>query len=326
MARPLVIAAVFLMLVLNPGLAAAQNSPYSGPIIDIHLHGYTVEEFWGPAPSPATGRLSVESAQEHMERSVESMRKYNIVLGVVSGEAKAAADAWHAHAPDLIRRAIVMEDPSDFLDPESFRELAASGELDVLGEVGAQYAGYSPSDPAFSSYWAIAEEHGIPVGIHTGQSFPGTPYACCPEFRLRFGDPLLLEDMLVAHPDLKVYMMHAGGFEPFGEAALMMMMMYPQLYTDVAVLTWIPNLEPALESFLRRAQSRGLLDRVMFGSDQMIWPEAIGIAVERLAGLDFLSDQEKADIFYNNAARFLGLSEEEIARHHEMAGAAQGGP
>jgi hypothetical protein len=43
------------------------------------------------------------------------------------------------------------------------------------------------------------------------------------------------------------------------------------------------------------------------------------LAVERINAYDFLSLEEKADIFYNNAARFLRLSEETIARHHATA-------
>ncbi len=54
----------------------------------------------------------------------------------------------------------------------------------------------------------------------------------------------------------------------------------------------------------------------MFGSDQMMWPEVIDIAIETIEAADFLTEEEKRDIFYNNAARFLRLSEEEIARHH----------
>jgi uncharacterized protein len=289
---------------------------YSGPIIDVHLHSYTDDDFWGPVPNPVNGRLSVGSAQEHMERSIEIMREYNIVLGAVSGESKGSADMWRSHAPDMILRGITLAKPADFFDPASFRTLVETGEIDVLGEVAAQYVGLSPSDEDYSPYWEIAKEYGIPVGIHTGQSFPGTPHGCCPEFRLRYGNPLLLEDMLVEFPSLKVYMMHAGGGEPFSEYALMMMTMYPQLYADIGVLSWLPELAQVLESFLRRAKERGLLDRVMFGSDQMVWPEAIGMAVDRINGYDFLTVEEKADIFYNNASRFLGLDEEVITRHH----------
>ena len=54
----------------------------------------------------------------------------------------------------------------------------------------------------------------------------------------------------------------------------------------------------------------------MFGSDQMEWPETITLAIEAIQSADFLTEEQRADILYNNAARFLRLSEEEIARHH----------
>jgi hypothetical protein len=47
----------------------------------------------------------------------------------------------------------------------------------------------------------------------------------------------------------------------------------------------------------------------MFGSDQMLWPEMIGKAIEAIEAADFLTAEQKRDIFYNNAARFLRLSD-----------------
>ncbi len=54
----------------------------------------------------------------------------------------------------------------------------------------------------------------------------------------------------------------------------------------------------------------------MFGSDQMVWPGVIERSIVVIEEAPFLSDELKRDIFYNNAARFLRLSEREIARHH----------
>ena len=52
----------------------------------------------------------------------------------------------------------------------------------------------------------------------------------------------------------------------------------------------------------------------MWGTDGP--PSQIPQAVEAIESASFLTDEQKADIFYNNAARFLRLSDEEIARHH----------
>ena len=49
----------------------------------------------------------------------------------------------------------------------------------------------------------------------------------------------------------------------------------------------------------------------------MIWPEVIGENIEAIETADFLTEEQKRDILYNNAARFLRLSEEQIAAHHQ---------
>ena len=306
---------LLVVLSLLPAAAPAQNTgPYRGPIIDVHLHAHTRETLGQPLPNPATGQMSPKTAEEHVTRSLEIMKQRNVVLGIVSGSSLASVEAWDAAAPDRIMKAIGGDDPAQFIKPEELDRLFREKRLDAFGEVAAQYAGYSPSDPAFDAYWAVAAKHGVPVGIHTGGAPPRTPYTCCPKFRLALGDPLLLEDLLVKYPTLKVYVMHAGGFFP--QNALMLMTMYPHVYVDIGALSWTPIAGDMLEPFLREAKRRRMLDRVMFGSDQMKWPEAIALAIDRVNRLDFLTVEEKQDIFYDNAATFLGLGAEEIARHH----------
>jgi predicted TIM-barrel fold metal-dependent hydrolase len=67
--------------------------------------------------------------------------------------------------------------------------------------------------------------------------------------------------------------------------------------------------------YLRAIFDAGFGTRVMFGSDQMVWPEAIERSIAAINEAPFLSAKQKRDVFYNNAARFFRLSEEEIARH-----------
>jgi predicted TIM-barrel fold metal-dependent hydrolase len=45
----------------------------------------------------------------------------------------------------------------------------------------------------------------------------------------------------------------------------------------------------------------------MFGSDQVVWPEAIGMAIAGIESADFVTEEQKRDIFCRNAARFLRL-------------------
>jgi len=46
----------------------------------------------------------------------------------------------------------------------------------------------------------------------------------------------------------------------------------------------------------------------------MIWPRAIEVAIDTLEQAPFLTAEQKRDIFFNNAARFLRLGPQEIAR------------
>ena len=110
--------------------------------------------------------------------------------------------------------------------------------------------------------------------------------------------------------------MENSGF-PFTQEWIAIAYQYPQLYGEVSTATWIVN-RTAFYSHLRTLVEAGLGKRIMFGSDQMQWPETIDLAVDAIQSADFLDAEQKGDIFYNNAARFLRLSKEEIAKHHNQ--------
>jgi predicted TIM-barrel fold metal-dependent hydrolase len=56
----------------------------------------------------------------------------------------------------------------------------------------------------------------------------------------------------------------------------------------------------------------------MFGSYQMVWPETIEVGIKVIEEAPFLTAQQKRDILYNNAARFLRLDEATRAKHRAM--------
>jgi predicted TIM-barrel fold metal-dependent hydrolase len=57
----------------------------------------------------------------------------------------------------------------------------------------------------------------------------------------------------------------------------------------------------------------------MFGSDAMTWPGVIEPSIAIIEDAPFLTEAQKRAILYDNAARFLGLDEDTIARHHGRA-------
>ena len=58
---------------------------------------------------------------------------------------------------------------------------------------------------------------------------------------------------------------------------------------------------------LRALVRAGLGSRLMFGTDQQLWPQAVAMAIEGVNSAPFLTPQQKSDIFCGNAARFLRL-------------------
>lgn len=284
---------------------AQNNEPGRPPIIDVHMHVYDKDARWThKVPNPVTGQpLTATTEQAHMQATLAEMKKYNIVKAIVSNDYQTAL-RWKAASPDQILVSYAFGDSSSW-DEAFLRKEIAAGRLMALGEIGAQYAGVNPSDPQLEPYFALAEELDIPVAIHTGLGAPGTPYnPCCPDFRTTLGNPQLLEPLLVRHPKLRVNVMHAG--YPYLQEMKAILYMYPQVYADVSVINWIFPREEFHE-YLQGLVRAGYGKRLMFGSDQMVWPEAIGMGVEGIESATFLTEEQKRDIFYNNAVRFFRL-------------------
>ena len=100
--------------------------------------------------------------------------------------------------------------------------------------------------------------------------------------------------------------MHGGW--PYLQDTVALMLVYPEVYTDIAGIDWLAP-RPVFHAHLQALVQAGLGKRVMFGSDHMYWPEAIGMAVEAVEAATFLAPSERQDIFYGNAVRFLKLEQ-----------------
>src|SRR5262245_52168641 len=304
----------FALLHVGEAIAAQGGARYEGPIIDMHMHALALR--LGPDgkptpvdcyPAPCQSFTSAaQSEDEVLRMSLAAMDHYHIVQGFLSGSLDRVAK-WKSAAPGRFIGSPLIRQPGE-PSVEVLRGEYAAGHLSGLGELATQYNGLRPNDPALEPYFALAEELDLPVHIHTlgiGARMPG--------FRVAAGNPVLLEDVLVRHPRLRLFVENSGF--PFTSEMIAMMYQYPQLYGDISTVTWIVERRAFLDHFQALIRA-GLGKRIMFGSDQMVWPETIGMAVESIQSADFLSAEQKADIFYYNAARFLRLSDEEIGRHH----------
>ncbi len=308
---------IFLLVLLtyNVGLAQEKNLP----IIDIHLHAYESVQPGIPASwageKEAQALTSSEDEAKHLQQVLTQMDKNNIVLALTSSTSLNAIKTWKQARPNAFIGGVQTNDKGlPIVSPDSLEMLKEEGDIEVLGELGFQYFGLSPDDPQIDEYYHVAEENSIPVCLHTGLGPPGGPHSFAPEFRTTLGKPTLFEPVLVKYPKLKAFLAHAGW--PYISETIAMMYIYPELYVDIGVLAWaLPT--KAYYSALQDLMNAGFGKRIMFGTDQMLWPGAIDLAVKTVQNTPFLSEEEKRDILYNNAARFLELDEKTIAKHHE---------
>ena len=283
--------------------AEAQQRP---PIIDMHMHAFLRNISNVPVPcmgSPCVARPSAYNGRDEVFRgTLAEMDRHNIVLGFLSGLPE-NVDQWVKMAPGrfLPTPWIPFELGSGRLpNIETLKGDYRSGRFKGMGEMTTQYSGIAPNDPRLEPYFALAEDVDVPTLIHTA----GVGDPTIPAFRSALGRPLLLEDVIVRHPKLRLYFENAG--YPYTDEAIALMTQYPQVHADISTITWlIPK--SAFDRHLQALFEAGLGKQLMFGSDQMEWPETIGFGVERIEAAEYLTTEQKRDIFYNNAARFLQL-------------------
>ncbi len=313
------------------GLAApafAQDAPKQPlPIIDMHLHALPAKEWpggpsfmcpgqefaafdprtkwdpnhiWETCPNP----LVAPATDEELLREILAiMDRYNIVLAATSGPLEYVRRYRQASPNRIMPGSNTLV--STLGTPDSLRELIRKGEIAILGEIVPSIEGISPDDEVLEPYLALAEEKDVPLAIHL-LSFQ-TPYMF-PQNRAALNNPLLLEKMLIRHPKLRVYVMHAGW--PMLNEMIALLAMYPEVYTEVAGIDWLlPPKE--LHRYLRGLVEAGFGKRIMFGSDTSMWPQTMAIGIEAIESADFLTEAQKRDILYNNAARFLRLGGKE---------------
>jgi predicted TIM-barrel fold metal-dependent hydrolase len=281
------------MCPFNPQFLAADPREKAGPI--------------GWAKQDCTDLLEPsKSPDEYMQAVLAEYERLN-VTAVVMGDQKAVRKWMDAAPPGRIIPGTSFEgamNSATYLPVEDLRTAFTTGGFKVMGEVGLQYQGLSPSDPSVDKYFALAEELDIPVGIHMGTGGSGRANITTPKFRGSMGNPLLLEDVLARHPKLRLWIMHAG--YPMIDPLLTLLQANAYVYVDVAGLIWSYPLKE-VHTYIQRIVEAGFEDRVMFGTDQLIWPKLMATSISVIEGATYLTPQQKRDILYNNAARFLRL-------------------
>ena len=317
----------FILILLIVSIAKLVNSQDGKlPIIDVHMHGgyksgkFVLTEDGTPLPRPCRPvpceRIPAQllKAEQLIPRTLEEMRKYNIVLGIVTDrppypkDDRWIFDQWQKADPDRFIFGYHILHPLD-ISLNHLRALLENNDIQVIGELGFQYREIAIDDPILEPIFELADEFDVPVNIHLGSNGGGAT------FPMHLGNPLDLSKVMRRHPNLRVCVENASF--PFLQEIVALTRRYPNVYVDLSTLLWAGP-RSIIHHYLSELMNYGLGKKIMFGSDQMMWPEVIEIAIETIETAEFLTEEEKRNIFYNNAARFLRLSDEQIAKHHEQ--------
>ena len=273
------------------------------PVIDVHQHlvqyeayepGYRkyLEETNPDYFGPLTGRFSQPAEIDRMlaEADVEAAFIMAEDAPLTTGLASTEYVAEFCRQTKRLRF---------FASINPLTKLDAAGQLqhDVkeLGASGLKlypsYQWFYPNDRALYPLYAKAVELAVPVTFHTGSStFPGS--------RIKYAQPIHLDDVAVDFPNLVILLAHAGRPFWYDECAWLVKR-HPNVYIDVAglppkrLLQYLPDLER-------------IAPKVLFGSDWPAVPTALAANISQLRELP-ISEQAKEQILYANAKTVLRL-------------------
>jgi len=160
--------------------------------------------------------------------------------------------------------------------------------------------GFYPNDPVVTPLWEKANELGIPVTVHSGPTFP--------QLKMKYSQPVYLEDVLVRYPDLNIIIAHLGG-GIWAEEVMALRQMRDNVYADIS--GWQGMVYTDREYTIQRLVHvySSLRSKCLFGSD---WP-AFNFQmshkewVDTINGLENVEARLKKKLLGENAEKVLKL-------------------
>jgi predicted TIM-barrel fold metal-dependent hydrolase len=240
-----------------------------------------------------------ELAQYYRERKLAAV--------IFTVDAEAEAGHWRMANEEVAEVAAEHNDvliPFASIDPAKGKMGAREARrlIEEYGVRGFKFhpsmQGFYPNDrKAYVLYEAIAEAK-LPALFHSGQTGVGARVRGGMGIRLKYSNPLFLDDVAVDFPDMPIVIAHPSF--PWQDEALAVATHKPNVYIDLS--GWSPKYFPAN---LVQYSNTLLKDRVMFGSDYpAITPDRWIADFETLN----IKPEVRPLIMKENAVRLLGLS------------------
>jgi predicted TIM-barrel fold metal-dependent hydrolase len=203
------------------------------------------------------GRNAFDSRPEQLLEATADCDKV-IVFGLrapfsgVDVPQELVADFVKAHSDRFIGWCSVNPDDEDCIEQLTYC-------VETLGLPGLKiapiYQNWDPQDPRHIPFFKKAEALGIPVNVHQGTSFVRTG-------PLKYANPIQLEDIAIACPDLRMIISHMG--HPWEDECVVLIRKHPNLYANVSALHYRPRRH--YQAFMS-AIEYGVEHKLIFGSD-----------------------------------------------------------
>lgn len=175
------------------------------------------------------------------------------------------------------------------------------------------YPGYEPvrpSDASLRPVYALAEEFGVPVMIHTGDTYE-------PRAKVRYAHPLDVDDAAVENPGVRFVICHVGN--PWVMDAAEVIYKNANVFADLSGFT-LGDFQPRFAAMMKRKVDELIAyvndpTKLMYGSD---WPiSGFASYLEFVRSLD-ATDEEMEGILWRNAARVFGIElEVRVEKTHD---------
>jgi uncharacterized protein len=269
-------------------------------IVDAHLHAWFNEPM-GALLKPGG---SFTFNEKVFTETLAQMDALGIGQGVLSGPNNVTLE-WCKRAPGRFVASWHVDNlPDPAQEADRFVDGIENHGFRALGELLTAVAGISISDKRFYPLYRICQDRQLPVIIHTGLDGRDS-YRWAPGFRIDLANPLLLEDVAAAFPDLRIVICHMS--YPFTEQATYMLYAHSNVYMDVATVDWIIG-RAGFHRLLKQVIDVVGPDKILFGTDQMMMANKIPIGVSAIQEADFLSTEDKRKILGDNARRLFGIA------------------
>jgi len=277
--------------------------------IDVHTHaevGLTGEDGLRPEWREAAARYFHESGLPTVEDVAAYYRERNMAAVVFTVDAETVTGRAAVRNEEIAEVAAANADvliPFASIDPH--KPQAAREARRLIRDHGVRGFKFHPNIQAFFPndrdvyplYEAIAEA-GLPALFHSGHSGIGSGLPGGGGIRLKYSNPMHVDDVAVDFPELKIVLAHPSF--PWQDEAISVALHKPQVYIDLS--GWSPKYFP--EQLVRYANTL-LRERVLFGSDYpMITPDRWLADFEQAP----FKDEVRPGILKQNAARLLGLA------------------